>query len=242
VRCERAGYAILLLVSNGCAPTTQNRTVVDMANFCEARDELHALEDRLAKPRNQRVSLALSAPYIPTKVNARGAVAMAPPGDLRMILTGPGGVTAMDLWMHGGHFRFAIPAMERTIRGDASTPPEKKRGLPVDFLRWWLLDPLAGDLLWAARDDEGLHFVLRDRGAYVDATIAKDGHVKAKRTTWGSDDQPIDEETIDATSIGCGTVEYTQKSTELVVVATCENETNDVPATAFVDPDTLVAH
>ena len=58
-----------------------------------------------------------------------GAIAIAPPvsgvtrpsgegppvdaeGALRMILLGPGGTTALDLWSRGDRFRFAIPALD----------------------------------------------------------------------------------------------------------------------------------
>ena len=49
-------------------------------------------------------------------LQARGAVAMDPAaGDLRMILLGPGGATAIDLWMHGDAYRFVVPALDRTL-------------------------------------------------------------------------------------------------------------------------------
>jgi len=234
----RSGAAVAAALLAGCSAIPKPKPV-DYSTFCDAKAELAQIEASFKKPRNQTVSLGFAAPYMPTKVSARGGVAMSPPGDLRMILTGPGGVTGLDLWLHEGRFRFAVPAIDRVIRGDVSMPPEKKRGLPVDFLRWWMLDPLAGELLWAGRDADGLHFVLRDRDAYVDATIAKDGRVTAVRTTWSEAGEKIDEETVSASSIGCGHVEYKQQSTELSVEATCEKERGDVPSRAFVDPDSL---
>jgi hypothetical protein len=235
----RAAIAIIAFGLGGCATlgSSQGNANTGFDTYCEAKAALADLERAAKRTHKQNVSLELSAPYMPSKVDARGAAAMAPPGDLRMILLGPGGATALDLWLHDGRFRFAVPALERTIRGDASTPPEKKRGLPVDFLRWWMLDPFAGELLWAARDDGGLHFVLRDGAAYVDGTIAKDGKVDAVRTTWDASGQKLDTETLSATSVGCGRVEYHQESTQLLVVAKCESESEDVPAKAFADPD-----
>jgi hypothetical protein len=232
--------ALVAIFLAGCSAIPKPKPV-DYSTFCDAKAELAQIEEAFKKPRNQTVSLGFAAPYMPTKVSARGGVAMSPPGDLRMILTGPGGVTGLDLWLHDGRFRFAVPAIDRVIRGDTSTPAEKKRGLPVDFLRWWMLDPLAGELLWAGRDDDGLHFVLRDRDAYVDATIAKDGRVTATRTTWNEAGEKIDEETLSASSMGCGHIEYKQRSTELSVEATCEKELGTVPARAFVDPDSTDA-
>ena len=56
-------------------------------------------------------------------IKARGGVAMDPArGDLRLILVGAGGGTAVDLWMHGATYRFVVPALGKTLRGDAATP------------------------------------------------------------------------------------------------------------------------
>ena len=233
-RLAIAGVAAQALA--GCAPEVAP-VPFDPSTFCDAQAQLTAAEETFAKPRKQNVALELSAPYMPTKVEARGAAAMGPPGDLRMILLGPGGATALDLWLHDGRFRFEIPALGRILRGDRATPPEKKKGLPVDFLRWWMLDPMRGELLSASHDASGTHFVLRDGAAYVSATIAPDGQVTAVRTTWAESGEKLDEETVAATRLGCGHVEYHQASTELAVKATCESESSDVPARAFSDPD-----
>jgi hypothetical protein len=223
----------------GCMPDVKPAPF-DASTFCDARAELEAAEHAFANPRKQNVALELSAPYMPTRVEARGAAAMGPPGDLRMILLGPGGATALDLWLHEGRFRFEVPALGRVLRGDRSTPPEKKRGLPVDFLRWWMLDPLRGELLSASRDAAGIHFELRDGAAYVNATLAPNGEITAVRTTWAESGEKLDEETLSASRMGCGHVEYHQDSTDLTVKATCESESSDVPLRAFVDPDASV--
>lgn len=227
-------------LSSASTPTSDAPAVIS----CEARhklDELTSAGSRLSQRRKQNVRLELSAPFMPAAIEARGAVAMDPEaGDLRMILLGPGGATAIDLWMHGPRYRFDVPAIEKTLRGDAGTKVEQKKGLPVDFLGWWMLHPLRGEVLVADLDDRGLSFVLRDRVgeavAYVDAELAPAGTFHATRTTWAGDEK-IDEETLSASSLGCGRVEYTQASTSLHVVAECEGESPDVPAKAFVDPD-----
>lgn len=61
-----------------------------------------------------------------------------------MILLGPGGTTAMDVWIGDGRFRVAIPALDRVIHGDRSTPRDRMRGLPVDLLDRWLIRPFGG--------------------------------------------------------------------------------------------------
>ncbi len=231
-----AACAALVAFVSGCMPDLVVARV-DYTTFCDAKAALEAREAALVHPRKQNVSLELSAPYIPTPVQARGAAAMGPPGDLRMILLGPGGATAMDLWLHDDRYRFSVPAIGRTLRGDRATPPEKRRGLPVDFLRWWMLDPLRGELLFASQDAGGTEFVLRDRDAYVVAKVAPDGQVTATRTTWSGAGDKLDEETIHATGFGCATVDYHQASTDLTVHAKCESESKGVPEKAFVDPD-----
>lgn len=216
---------------------------------CEAKARLDALQ-ALATRRKQTVQLELSAPFMPTSIKARGGVAMDPAqGDLRLILVGAGGGTAVDLWMHGAAYRFVVPALGRTLRGDGSTPASEKKGLPVDFLAWWMLHPLRGEVLVASVDEQGLSFVLRDvlpasgggLVAYVDARVTPNGWFEGTRTTWANDASgsgaKVDEETISASSLGCGRVEYTQRSTSLHVVAVCEDESADVPDRAFVDPE-----
>jgi hypothetical protein len=163
-----------------------------------------------------------------------------------MILLGPGGTTALDLWIDGPRYRFEVPAIDLKKRGDARGPAEERRGLPVDFLGWWLLRPAAGALLWHAREAGADRFVLRDGAAIVDLHAADDGAVEARRSTWsmrsaeGAEGPPrlLDEETVRAKAIGCATVQYHQRSTGLDVTVTCEGETAGAPpARALRDPD-----
>jgi hypothetical protein len=193
-------------------------------------------------PGKQTVKLTLSAPIMPQPLSARGAVAFSPPHDLRMILLGPGGGTALDLWMRDGTFRFEVPALGRVSRGDERTPATKKRGLPVDFLRWWLLDPFGGEIVYARDGERGLELVLRDRErdgrvAIVDGTLRPDGRFDATRTTWSPEGNRLDTEKLSASRLGCGDVEYEQASTGLTVEARCEAASVQVNARAFVDPD-----
>lgn len=243
----RRALAALLPLLAGCtsglsgarAPVPVNAEI-----SCEAQSQLDALE-ALATRRKQTVQLELSAPFMPSAIKARGGVAMDPTaGALRLILVGPGGGTAVDLWMLGPRYRFVVPALGKTLRGDAATPAAEKKGLPVDFLGWWMLHPLRGEVLVASVDEKGLSFVLRDvlpesAGAvvaYVDGRVTPNGWFEGTRTTWANDAK-IDEETISASSFGCGRVEYTQTSTSLRVVAICEDESAEVPDRAFVDPE-----
>jgi hypothetical protein len=195
-------------------------------------------------------------------LEARGAIAIAPPasegrartagsdirepgGALRMILLGPGGTTALDLWARGDRFRFAVPALDLLRRGDASTPRASLRGLPVDFLRWWMLHPAAGTLLWYSRAASTDSFVLRDGDAVIDLRVNDRGVLGARRTTWstaeGARRQRLDEEVVIAEGMGCGNVRYAQASTGLLITVICEAEERDraPDPRAFVDPDAL---
>lgn len=231
------------LVFSGCAAReTPHATDASDAAFCAARDRLEAMRKEHRKASKQTVKLTLAAPVMPQALSARGAVAADPPSNLRMILLGPGGATALDLWVHDTSYRFSVPALGRVIRGDESTPVEKRRGLPVDFLRWWMLDPFGGELLYATESPRGLEFVLRDRRrdgaeAFVDGVVRRDGSVDAERTTWSPRGEKVDEETVHATTLGCGAVSYTQASTRLTVEAVCESSSGDVNPRAFADPD-----
>ncbi|WP_438014722.1 hypothetical protein WMF18_28000 [Sorangium sp. So ce315] len=217
-----------------------------------------------AGPRTLRVRLALREPRTGQVLEARGAIAIAPPavaadgrargagsaavepgGALRMILLGPGGTTALDLWTRGDRFRFAVPALDLLKRGDASTPRASLRGLPVDFLRWWMLHPAEGKLLWYERAASADSFVLRDGDAVIELRVDDRGAIGARRTTWsassGARRRQLDEEVVIAERMGCGNVRYAQASTGLLVTVICEAEERDraPDPRAFVDPDAL---
>jgi hypothetical protein len=212
-----------------------------------ARARLAAIRRETASPRTLRVSLALTEPVTGRTLEARGAVAIAPPDALRMILLGPGGTTALDLWIHRDRFRFAVPAIDLLRRGDATTPRVSMRGLPIDFLRWWLLGPATGTLLWAERHGRADRLLLRAGFAIIDLRVGDSGGIKARRALWtaGSATEPrrlIEEEAIEADRFGCAKVRYWQRSTGLSVTVRCEGEEFAAPnPRAFVDPDAVPA-
>lgn len=237
----------LLLASCSLAPskTPISSPPPTLESWRHAKQLLAGMAERANRPRTMRIALALREPITGRTLESRGALAVSPPESLRMILLGPGGTTSLDLWLHADEFRFAVPAIDLLKRGNAQTPRANMRGLPVDFLRWWLLRPTSGTLLWHVARDAGTQFVLRDGHAIVDLHVAHSGKIKARRTTWEpsaehpDEQQKIDEETVEADRLGCGVVQYRQASTNLRVTVTCESEDVDRPPNpkAFVDPD-----
>lgn len=180
------------------------------------------------------LALELTEPRTGQRMRARGAVAVRPPSALRMVLLGPGGTTALDLWICRDAFRFAIPAADLVHRGDASTPRAELRGLPVDFLRWWLLRPLEGHLLYHERRDDRARYVLRHDDQIVDVETTGEGDGLTVRRTAGGD-----AEEVEAAGPGCAPVRYRQRSTGIDIAVTCEELDPErvPPARAFADPD-----
>jgi len=117
------------------------------------------------------VRLSIVDPRSGRHYQARGAVAVSPARAARMMLLGPGGTTALDVWVTRDRFRFAVPSMQLERRGGAST--EEAKGLPIGFLRWWFLAPLEGRLLLARSSEGESAWLLREGTATV--TIRTDG-------------------------------------------------------------------
>lgn len=124
-----------------------------------------------ARPYVERVRLAIVDPRSGRQYQARGAVAVSPDRAARMMLVGPGGTTALDVWVTKERFRFAVPAIQLEKRGGHD--PEEARGLPIGLLRWWFLDPLGGRLLIARSNAKESAWLLRDGEATV--TVRTDG-------------------------------------------------------------------
>jgi hypothetical protein len=137
-----------------------------------ARDRLERLRrGRSDKAYVERVRLSISDPRTGRQYQARGAVAVSPGRAARMILVGPGGTTALDVWVTKERFRFAVPAIKLEKRGGVD--PSEARGLPIGMLRWWFLSPLAGRVLLARSSPAESAWVLRDGPATV--TVRSDG-------------------------------------------------------------------
>ena len=94
--------------------------------------ELRATEP--TKPFGAVVRVALREPHTGKTFAARGAIAVDPHRALRMVLVGPGGATALDVWATADHWRFEVPAaglLRRGGREDDPGPPDRVLPLVV---------------------------------------------------------------------------------------------------------------
>lgn len=128
------------------------------------------------RPFTERIVVAMRDPHTGKIFQARGALAIDPHRALRMILLGPGGVTALDAWVTDDQFRFVVPPISLERRGGAD--PASARGLPVGFFRWWLLHPLDGRLLAAWNREEGPLYLLRNHDETV---LLREARMRAGR-------------------------------------------------------------
>jgi hypothetical protein len=224
----RAAILAASLLGLGCAAATPAPRPTELAAWAEARDTLAKLREQDRGARTRTIKLTLSAPYLPTDLSARGAVATRS-SELRMVLLGPGGATAMDVWSSGERYRLHIPATEKVLTEQTQATD---RGLPVEFLRWWLLDPLGGTLSAARREPSGLAVLLRRGDSFVDLRLEPSGRLFATRTVTATGAR----ERVVADQLGCGRVEYFVEETRLSVVVECESERPGAKPEAFVRP------
>jgi hypothetical protein len=209
------------------------------AAWQKARDALARLRESYRRQSSYRMNMTvvLEQKAFEQHVRGRGALAVRPrqgdaPGALRMIVLGPAGTTAMDLWICGDAFRFAIPAVDLVRRGDATTPATELRGLPVRFLRWWFLDPLAGDLLSYDEPAGVPRWLLREGDSVIEVTRPTSASLRVRRRGAGEDETLA----TDGATL-CNRVSYEQRTTGVALEVVCESTAASVPRKAFVDPD-----
>jgi hypothetical protein len=241
------GALALLSLTVGCHPSGLPRKEGGFAHappttaeWRDARRRLKTLRVALTptEPRTMNVELDMKLAGGAWSMRSRGAIAVHPAGGLRIVMLGPGGTTAFDLWACEAEFRLAIPAVDHVVRGDARTPSGQLRGLPVAFLRWWFLAPMSGRLLnFAAADEDGWwRFVLRDGDSVVDvrgqgpSELPQNLHVIRR----------VQREVHEVHSDGkaCGRVRYQLRPGGVVLETACEGwAAGPPPSRAFHDPD-----
>jgi hypothetical protein len=103
----------------------------------------------------QNVTVTFFEPRSRKRFEGRGAVGVDPHHAMRMILIGPTGGVALDVWVTREGWRMAVPAINMLRRGDARSPA----GLPIGFFRSWFIDPVGGRPLALGRHGE---LIVRD--------------------------------------------------------------------------------
>jgi hypothetical protein len=163
----------LVLACAACAPRAPAALPdVSQEEWTVSRERLAGVRaEQPSRPYVERIRMSIQDPRTGTRYEARGAVAVSPSHAARMMLVGPAGTTALDVWVTRDRFRFAVPAMKIERRGGRN--PEDARGLPVGMLRWWFLSPLDGRLLLARSSDAESAWLLKDGEATV--TVRTDG-------------------------------------------------------------------
>jgi hypothetical protein len=240
VRHAMHGLCWLLALSMGACvkgkpATPPMHAVATAREWADARARLESMRRaQPVKPYVQRVRVAMFEPTTGRRYEARGAVAVHPREAARMLLVGPGGGTALDLWVTKDRFRMTVPAIHLEKRGGRD--PFEARGLPVGMLRWWFLDPLAGRLLEARIGETSMQWTLREGRATVQ--LAMDGkRISAERRELDAV-EAIDWEAPSLAPQNGVRVTYTERRHGLRVEVLVEEVLTTAPdPEAFIDPD-----
>ena len=229
----------LVAATAACAGRAPQAAAPSAEGYLEAAKRVSALR-RGQEPFTDEIAVELEAPYLPGGLRARGAVAVRPETrELRMILLGPGGTTALDVWIGRERYVMTIPAQDRTKAGALTDAPETRRGLPVDFLSWWLFQPGEGEVLFGQRTERGFSAWLRQGQRITELGFGPGEQLAARRVSWSSAPEGgvLDEETLSATSLGCGQATYHQKSINLTVRIECLGRRPGARDAAFTPPE-----
>ena len=237
------GCGLVLLALTGCAAPVSPRLPTE-PEWVAARSWLHDLRaTQPDKPFGAVVSVSLREPHTGKTFDARGAVAVDPHHAMRMILIGPAGATALDVWATLDEFRLEIPAANVLRRGGRAADP----ALPIAFFRWWFLDPVGGRLLASFARPAGersVRLVLRAGEATVDLVDTKRDSASSERHELVA--SRLDREVTDridfvGASLGVTPGDhatYDSASSGVHVEVAVESRSDAPDPVAFADPDT----
>src|SRR5262249_30990114 len=156
----------------------------------------------------------------------------------RMVLLGPSGMTALDMWITRDRFRFVVPAAD--FKRIGGVDERSARGLPVGFFRWWFLAPLEGRLLTARMHSAAPTLVLRDGGGTITMQETRERgreHLVAQRREAGAL-EAIEWIGRTFTPHPGDRAKYVQDTTGLQVEILVEAISPEEPdPAAFLDPD-----
>ena len=176
-----------------------------------------------------QIRATFDAPLWGPPLVAQGVYAVQPPATLRLQLVGSLGTIVLDVWLQGEAFRWAAPVLGRIERGSSlvALPP----GHPVRFLRWWMLQPLAGTLLHSAMTSSGrfLHTVRAADGALL--TVRTGVILTVQRRVQGQSEWLMSDRQI------CGHIRYYRSGPPVDLTIQCLGMNAHASARAFADPD-----
>jgi hypothetical protein len=187
------------------------------------------------QPYSQTFSVELLEPRSRRRFTGRGALGVDPGRAMRMILVGPMGARALDVWVTRDAWRMQVPAVHLLRRGGSESPP----GLPIGFFRSWFVEPLAGSLLALG---PGGALVVRDpAGGTLHVSYDEHGASRAIRVRRRHGTQT--ETLLYRVDAAGGRATYRDEGSGLEVDVTLDaTQTSTPDPDAFVDPDALATH
>lgn len=191
---------------------------------------------RPQEPWSAGLRITMRDPTSGRAIDGRGAIAVKPGQAVRMILTGAAGATMLDAWVTKTRWRVAVPPLSIVRRGGIEEP----RDMPVGFLRWWFLTPLAGGLFAATFTEGGLLWLLRYGGGVIElreASCSRGILLHASRRISGHA-ETVEECRARAAPSAGDSAHYLDESSGLCVDILLESTGAEPPRDeAFQDPD-----
>jgi hypothetical protein len=222
---------LLLLALAGCAAPVAPAVNPTQAQWDDGLRRLEALRSTFPKTAyTQPVTVEFFEPYTRRRFEGRGAVGVDPGKAMRMILVGPAGEPALDVWVTRDAWRMSVPAIHLVRRGRRDAPD----AMPIGFFRSWFIAPLGGNLLALGNHDD---LVVRDHeGGTLDVSNVSfaprpSAHVRRRK---GRATERFDF----ALGKEGGTASYVSESTKLSVEVKLGPVQSDPPdPQAFEDPE-----
>jgi hypothetical protein len=231
----RLALGVLFVASIGChAPAAE--ALPSQAEWLAARSTLESLRaGEPTTPFGAMVHVVLHDARSGRAFAARGAVVVDPHRALRMVLIGPAGATALDVWATADRWRFEVPAAHVLRRGGREDDPT----VPVGFFRWWFLGAVDGRLLTSVTQSEGTRLVLRSEQSTIDLTARRSRTgltLAATRRAAGAVDHIELRGLALAPSAG-DRVTYDREESGVHVEVSVESRLEAPDPAAFLDPD-----
>jgi len=214
-----ARIALALATTVACAEPPPPPAPVTQAQWDDGLRRFEALRAELPRaPYTQPITVSFFEPITRKRFEGRGAIGVDPGRAMRMILVGPAGEPALDVWVTRDAWRLVVPAAHYAKRGGRESPSTS----PIGFFRAWFVDRFGGHLLALGRDGE---LVVRgDDGGTL--------HVAPSRVVRRSGTQ-TEILTFDRTH-----ARYVHRASGLEVEVTLGDAQREPPdPQAFVDPD-----